>query len=78
MGLVATIITELATQAHETEILTIDATHAKARRTALKAGALLADRGYVAEWFRNTLIEMGISLGTPPRVGRKVPTPHVA
>lgn len=34
MGVFATIMTELATQAQSTEIVMIDATHAKAHRTA--------------------------------------------
>jgi transposase len=34
MGVFATIMTELAVQAQETEIVMIDATHAKAHRTA--------------------------------------------
>ncbi|MEY2961913.1 MAG: hypothetical protein RLZ60_1743 [Pseudomonadota bacterium] len=34
MGVFATIMTELAAQAQDTEILMIDATHAKAHRTA--------------------------------------------
>ena len=41
-----------------------------------QAGALLADRGYDADWFRNALIEMGISPCTPSRIGRKVSIPH--
>lgn len=43
-----------------------------------RAGALLADRGYDADWFRNALINMGISPYTPSRIGRKVPIPHDA
>jgi hypothetical protein len=31
-----------------------------------KATVLLGDRGYDADWFRNALIEMGISLGSGP------------
>jgi hypothetical protein len=34
MGVFATIMTELAVQSRETEIVMIDATHAKAHRTA--------------------------------------------
>jgi len=30
------------------------------------AGAMLADRGYDADWFRNNLIEMGVSLRPTP------------
>jgi transposase len=43
-----------------------------------QAGSLLADRGYDADWFRNALIEMGISPFIPSRVGRKVLRPHHA
>ena len=43
-----------------------------------QAGALLADRGYDADWFRNGLIEMRISPCIPSRAGRKVPIPHDA
>jgi transposase len=41
-----------------------------------KAATLLGDRGYDADWFRNALIEMGISPCIPSRIGRKVPIPH--
>ena len=41
-----------------------------------KATVLLGDRGYDADWFRNALIEMGISPCTPSRIGRKVSIPH--
>ena len=40
--------------------------------------ALLADRDYDADWFRNSLIEMGISPCIPSRVDRKVPIPRDA
>lgn len=40
------------------------------------AGALLADRGYDADWFRNALIEMGISPCIHSRIGRKAPIPQ--
>jgi transposase len=43
-----------------------------------QAGALLADRGYDADWFRNALIELGISPCIPSRLGRKVQIPHDA
>jgi len=43
-----------------------------------QAGALLADRGYDADWFRNGLIDMGISSCIPSRAGRKVQVPHDA
>lgn len=40
------------------------------------AGALLADRGYDADWFRNARIEVGISPRIPFRTDRKAPIPH--
>jgi transposase len=40
--------------------------------------ALLADRGYDADWFRNALIELGISPCIPSRTSRKVQIPHDA
>ena len=43
-----------------------------------RAKALLGDRGYDADWFRNALIEMGISPCIPSRAGRKVPIEHDA
>lgn len=43
-----------------------------------QTGALLADRGYDADWFRNALIEMEILPCSPPRKGRKVPIPQDA
>lgn len=43
-----------------------------------QAGALLADQGYDADWFRNALIEMGISPCISFRIGRNVPVPHDA
>jgi transposase len=43
-----------------------------------RAGALLADRGYDADWFRNALIELGISPCIPPRLGCKAQLPHDA
>lgn len=42
------------------------------------AGALLADRGYDAEWFRNALIERGIQPCIPARRGRKTAVIHDA
>lgn len=36
-----------------------------------QADALIADRGYDANWFRNALIERGISPCIPPRKARK-------
>jgi transposase len=41
-----------------------------------KAGALLADRGYDANWFRNALIERDILPCIPSRQNRKVAVPH--
>ncbi len=46
--------------------------------TIPQAGVLLADRGYDADWFRNALIELGISPCIPSRIGRKVQIPHDA
>jgi transposase len=43
-----------------------------------QAGMLLADRGCDADWFRNGLIEMGISPCIPSRSGRKIQIPHDA
>jgi transposase len=41
-----------------------------------KAGALLADRGYDADWFRNALIEREITPCIPSRRGRNIPVEH--
>lgn len=47
MGVFATIMTELAAQAQETQIVMIDATHAKAHRAwRFKKGARTADRAH--------------------------------
>ncbi|MDF3607741.1 IS5 family transposase [Paracoccus sp. DMF-8] len=136
MGVFATIMTELAGQAQETDTVMIDATHLKTHRTASSLGSkkggrgrligrtkgglnsklhvladakgrpirmflsagqtsdyirarallsqipqaasLLADRGYDADWFRNALIDMGISPCIPSRKARKVSIPHDA
>ena len=43
-----------------------------------KAGTLLADRGYDADWFRNALIERDIQPCIPSRKGRKTAVPHDA
>ena len=43
-----------------------------------KARQLLADRGYDADWFRETLTDMGITPCIPARRGRKVPILHDA
>ena len=41
-----------------------------------KAGAMLGDRGYDADWFRNALIQRGVTPCIPSRVNRKVAIPH--
>ena len=43
-----------------------------------QAGALLADRGYDADWFRNALIKLGISPCIPSRAGRNTAITHDA
>ncbi len=43
-----------------------------------KAKALLADRGYDADWFRKALIEMEIIPCIPGRKARKVPVEYDA
>ena len=43
-----------------------------------QAGALLADRGYDADWFRNALNAMEIPPCIPSRTGRKIHIPHDA
>ena len=40
------------------------------------AGVLLADRGYDAGWFRDALIERGITPWIPSRKARKIAVPH--
>ena len=58
---------------------TSDYTGARALLSSIpQAGALLADRGYDADWFRNALIERGISPCIPSRKGRPVDIPHDA
>ena len=42
------------------------------------AAALLGDRGYDADWFRDALINMGISPCIPSRRSRKEPITHDA
>lgn len=37
-----------------------------------KAGVLLADRGYDADWFRAALLEKGITPCIPPKKNRKI------
>ncbi len=41
-----------------------------------RAKALLADRGYDADWFRAALTKRGITPCIPSKVNRKVPIPH--
>jgi transposase len=41
-----------------------------------KAKALLADRGYDADWFRAALAERGITACIPSKANRKLPIPH--
>ena len=40
------------------------------------AQAMLGDRGYDADWFRNALIAKGIEPCIPSKVNRKIPVPH--
>ncbi|MGF6177694.1 transposase [Ensifer sp. 4252] len=41
-----------------------------------RAKALLADRGYEADWFRAALAERGIAACIPSKVNRKMPIQH--
>ena len=41
-----------------------------------RAKALLADRGYDADWFRAALDARGIAACIPSKANRKVPIPH--
>lgn len=41
-----------------------------------KAKALLGDRGYDADWFRQALADRGIAACIPSKTNRKVPIPH--
>lgn len=43
-----------------------------------RAKALLADRGYDADWFRTALDARGIAACIPSKANRKVPIPHDA
>ena len=43
-----------------------------------QAKALLADRGYDADWFRYALAERGITACIPSKANRKVRIPHDA
>ncbi len=40
------------------------------------AKAMLADRGYDADWFRDALTARGITPCIPSKANRKVPIPH--
>ena len=40
------------------------------------AKAMLGDRGYDADWFRNALNARGITPCIPSKINRKVPIPH--
>ena len=40
------------------------------------ATAMLADRGYDADWFRNALAERGINPCIPSKINRKAHIPH--
>jgi transposase len=40
------------------------------------ANAMLGDRGYDANWFRNALIKKGITPCIPSKTNRKIPIPH--
>jgi transposase len=41
-----------------------------------KAKSMLGDRGYDADWFRETLVAREISPCIPSRINRHVPIPH--
>ncbi len=41
-----------------------------------KARAMLGDRGYDADWFREALATRGITPCIPSKANRKVPIPH--
>ncbi len=41
-----------------------------------KANILLGDRGYDADWFRNALVERGITPCIPSKTNRKISIPH--
>ena len=41
-----------------------------------KAKALLGDRGYDADWFRNALTVRGIEPCIPSKANRKIPIAH--
>ncbi len=41
-----------------------------------KAKAMLGDRGYDADWFRDVLAARGIAPWIPSKANRKAPIPH--
>ena len=41
-----------------------------------RAKALLGDRGYDADWFRQALADRGIAACIPSKTNRRVPVPH--
>ena len=41
-----------------------------------RAKAMLGDKGYDADWFRNALIERGIVPCIPSKANRKIPIAH--
>ncbi len=41
-----------------------------------RAKAMLADKGYDADWFRNALIKRGIVPSIPSKANRKIPIAH--
>lgn len=43
-----------------------------------KAKAMLADKGYDADWFRQALADRRITACIPSKANRKVPIPHDA
>jgi len=43
-----------------------------------RAKAMLGDRGYDADWFRQALVMRGIAACIPSKANRKVPIPHDA
>jgi transposase len=41
-----------------------------------RAKAMLGDRGYDADWFRNALMDRGITPCIPSKINRKIHIPH--
>ena len=41
-----------------------------------RAKTMLGDRGYDADWFRNALIDRGITPCIPSKINRKIQIPH--